>query len=109
MPIEPFGAEDLGALFEDMGVAVHYPAGGVDLERGALVDRTDQLELQGEVVSVVGASTVLTIVTGSLPGLREGEVLRVADEWLSVIEGPLRIGDGALSLVACRETAAPEG
>ena len=88
-----FGAEDVAAMLEELGVLVTL---GSDSTFG-LVDAADEelLRSEGSPVAVLGRAVLVTIETGSLAGLTPGAAVTVAgvahqvDRTLSAEDGEL--------------------
>ena len=92
-----FGDDDIMALLSDMGEPVTL---GVNSTK-ALIDTPDEVLLQSLGQSgVIGKSILLTLKTGSLPGLTVGAVVTVRSITYKVRQ-PLAADDGALTKVLC--------
>lgn len=93
----PFRVADLPALLADFGVPVTL---GTTTVRG-LLDREGELVLEEPGTSALAEQAViLTVPTGSLPGLAPGVTL-VADGTTYRVRERLQVDDGALTRVRC--------
>lgn len=88
---------EIPALLRDFGVDVTLGASTV---RG-VVDQTDEGTLQGSgPAAMIEESIVVTVQTGSLPGLAVGSSITVGGD-AYVVRDRRKIGDGALTALYC--------
>jgi hypothetical protein len=91
-----YGAADLPVLLADFGVDVSIQSVTVK----GLTDRAGGESFPGEQAQAFGASLVVTIETGSLPGLAAGEAI-VVDGVTRTVRHHEPIDDGAWTRIFC--------
>lgn len=95
-----FGAGDVPALLQELGVDVTVGAATVK----GLVDRADgQLLAENGMAGLVGRAVVVTVQTGSLPGVAEEGAITVDGAALKVRSVRV-IEDGEITQVLCAES-----
>ena len=96
-----YGASDLAALFADMGVPIQI---GSDVTKG-LVDRAGEEMLESAGAgALVSTAVVVTVATGSLPGLVPGATI-IVDGTSMKVQERREIDDGALTKIFCVQAA----
>lgn len=104
-----YGSEDLQAMLEDFGVDLGFTAGQSTTK--ALQDIADEVILESLGASIEGKVTMLTIQTGSLPGIAVGSQLSIPGGGtppsfqLLVVRDIRQVEDGALTQLFCTGVA----
>lgn len=106
MPPTYFEEDDIEAVLADLaelGGAVDVTIAGVTVKGARDIEHREVLS--GEVSQARGKIRTVTIKTGSLPGLAQKVAITVEDQTFTVLNFG-QIGDGAVTLIALKETPA---